>query len=45
MNGQKVSTPQQVLEDLHTVRSEHKTMALMRIQSGDQTRFVAVPVA
>ncbi|MBV8566611.1 MAG: Do family serine endopeptidase [Methylobacteriaceae bacterium] len=45
VNGQKVSTPQQVLEDLHTVRSEHKTMALMRIQSGDQTRFVAVPVA
>jgi serine protease Do len=45
VNGQKVMTPAQVRDGLRSAKSDHKAMALMRIQSGDQTHFVAVPVA
>jgi serine protease Do len=45
VNGQHVTTPAQVRDELRSAKSDHKAMALMRVQSGDQTHFVAVPVA
>lgn len=45
VNGKKVATPTDVRGALRSAKAAHKTAALMRVQSGDQTRFVAVPVA
>ncbi len=43
VNGQKVSTPAEVRDRLHAAAADHKKMALMRIQTGDEVHFVAVP--
>jgi serine protease Do len=45
VNGKQVSTPQDVRDGLRAARAEHKKMALLRVRSGDQVHFVAVPVA
>jgi serine protease Do len=45
VNGKKVMTPMDVQGALRSAKTDHKSAALMRLQSGDQTRFVAVPVA
>jgi serine protease Do len=45
VNGKAVSQQSDVHEAPSAARANHKTMSLLRIRSGDQTRFVAVPVA
>jgi serine protease Do len=45
VSGKTVSQPSDVREALGAARANHKTMALLRIRSGNQTHFVAVPVA
>ena len=45
VNGRKVATPDDLDNALHAVKSDNRKMALLRIQSGDQIHFVAVPVA
>jgi serine protease Do len=43
--GKKVSKPQDVSQELASLFKDGKYSALMRVQSGDVTRFVAVPFA
>ncbi len=44
VGGKAVSNPNDIRQDLATLRKDGKQAALMRIQSGDATRFVAVPL-
>ncbi len=43
--GKKVSTPADVRTEIASARSSNKRAVLMRVKSGDNTKFVAVPVA
>jgi serine protease Do len=42
--GKAVSTPADVHDALASARSDKKNSVLMRVRSGDQSRFVAVPL-
>jgi serine protease Do len=42
--GKSVSTPADVRKVVTTARSEGKRAVLLRVKSGDNTRFVALPV-
>jgi serine protease Do len=42
--GKTVSTPGDVSDALASARSDKKNSVLMRVRSGDQSRFVAVPL-
>ena len=42
--GKSVSTPAQVRNEIASVRSEGKHAVLMRVKSGSNTRFVALPI-
>jgi serine protease Do len=42
--GKTVSTPADVRKEIASVRSQGKHTVLMRVKSGDNTRFVALPV-
>jgi serine protease Do len=42
--GKTVSKPQDVRQELATLRQDGKHTALMRLKSGDATKFVAVPL-
>lgn len=44
VGGKRVSSPADVRQALDTARTEGKRTILMRVKSGDVTRFVAVPV-
>jgi serine protease Do len=44
VSGKAVSTPADVRNVLATARTEGKRTVLMRVKSGDNTRFVALPV-
>jgi serine protease Do len=44
VNGSKVSNPGEVKKAIASAKSGGKRTVLMRVKSGDQTRFVAVPV-
>ena len=43
--GKLVATPGEVREAINTARSENKNSVLVRVKSGDSSRFVAMPVA
>jgi serine protease Do len=43
--GKAVSTPAEIQKAMADARSEAKRTVLMRVKSGDATRFVAVPIA
>ncbi|HWT31424.1 MAG TPA: Do family serine endopeptidase, partial [Propylenella sp.] len=43
--GKKVSTPADVRTEIASARSSNKRAVLMRVKSGENTKFVAVPVA
>jgi serine protease Do len=43
--GQRVTTPEQVRKAFTDARSSGKRTVLLRVKSGDNTRFFAVPVA
>lgn len=43
--GKLVSSPAEVREAITTARNENKNSVLVRVKSGDSSRFVAVPVA
>ena len=43
--GQPVSSPTDVRKALDAARSDKKNSILMRVRTGDQSRFVAVPLA
>ncbi len=45
VGGKEVSDPADVRNALNTARSEGKRTVLMRLKSGEGTRFVAVPIA
>ncbi len=42
--GKSVSTPAEVRSEITTARTEGKRTVLLRVKSGDNTRFVALPV-
>ncbi len=42
--GKEVSTPTEVRDALASARSDKKNSVLMRVRTGDQSRFVAVPL-
>jgi len=42
--GKEVSTPTDVSDALASARSDKKNSVLMRVRTGDQSRFVAVPL-
>ncbi len=42
--GKEVSTPTDVRDALASARSDKKNSVLMRVRSGDQSRFVALPL-
>jgi serine protease Do len=42
--GKAVSSPGEVREAINAARSDKKNSVLMRVRSGDQSRFVAMPV-
>jgi len=42
--GKSVSTPADVRNEISTARTDGKRTVLMRLKSGDNTRFVALPV-
>jgi S1-C subfamily serine protease len=43
--GKTVSKPQDVRQELANLRQDGKHTVLMRLKSGDATKFVAVPLA
>ncbi|GGE37123.1 serine peptidase [Agaricicola taiwanensis] len=43
VGGEKVSRPSQVAEILSTAKADGKKAVLLRVKSGDSTRFVAIP--
>ena len=45
VGGKSVSTASEVREAISTARTENKNSVLMRVKSGGQSRFVAVPLA
>jgi serine protease Do len=45
MDGKTVSTPSDAHNDLAEWRKEGKHAALMRLKSGDTTKFVALPLS
>jgi serine protease Do len=45
VSGQAVNAPADVRKVLHEARAEGKHSVLMRIKSGDNTHFVALPIA
>jgi serine protease Do len=44
VGGKAVSTPSDVRKALHEVRTEGKRAVLMRVKSGEMTKFVALPL-
>ena len=44
VSGKQVSTPADVRKQLASARNEKKRAVLMRVKSGDNTKFVAVPI-
>ena len=45
VGGKTVSTPADVRKALADARTDKKRTVLMRMKSGDATRFVAIPIA
>jgi serine protease Do len=45
VGGKAVSTPSELRSALKDAQSGGKRAVLMRVKSGDQTRFVALPIA
>jgi serine protease Do len=45
VGGKLVATPGEVREAINTARADKKNSVLVRVKSGDSSRFVAVPVA
>jgi serine protease Do len=45
VGGQAVSTPDEVRKALADARSKEKSSVLMRVKSGENTRYVAIPLA
>lgn len=45
VGGKSVSTAGEVRDAITTARDDHKNSVLMRVKSGGQSRFVAVPIA
>ncbi|MBR2121142.1 MAG: Do family serine endopeptidase [Pseudomonadota bacterium] len=43
--GKLVSNPAEVREAINTARNENKNSVLVRVKSGDSSRFVAMPIA
>jgi serine protease Do len=43
--GKSVATPGDVREALESARTDKKSSVLMRLRSGDASRYVAVPLA
>jgi serine protease Do len=43
--GKSVATPSDVREALEAARADKKNSALIRLRSGDASRYVAVPLA
>ena len=44
VSGKQVSTPADVRKELNTARNGKKRAVLMRVKSGDNTKFVALPI-
>jgi serine protease Do len=44
VSGRAVSTPEDVRKVLADARGENKRTVLMRVKSGEATKFVAVPL-
>jgi serine protease Do len=44
VSGKQVSTPADVRKELASAHSEKKRAVLMRVKSGDNTKFVALPI-
>jgi len=44
VSGKQVSTPGEVREAIGQAKQEGRKAVLMRVKSGDNTRFVALPV-
>jgi serine protease Do len=44
VSGKQVSTPADVRKELASARNEKKRAILMRVKSGDNTKFVALPI-
>ena len=42
--GRSVSSPADVRKEIASARTEGKRTVLLRVKSGDNTRFVALPV-
>ena len=42
--GKAVNSPNEVRDAITAAREDKKNSVLMRVRSGDQSRFVAVPV-
>jgi serine protease Do len=45
VGGKLVATPGEVREAVTAARAENKNSVLVRVRSGDSSRFVALPVA
>jgi serine protease Do len=45
VGGKSVSTAGEVRDAINTARTDNKNSVLMRVKSGGQSRFVAVPIA
>jgi serine protease Do len=45
VGGKKVASPSDVRQEIASARSANKRAVLMRVKSGDNTKFVAVPLA
>ncbi|MCK1419421.1 Do family serine endopeptidase [Bradyrhizobium sp. 180] len=45
VGGKSVSTAAEVRDAINTARTDNKNSVLMRVKSGGQSRFVAVPIA
>ena len=43
--GKVVATPAEVTDAMKTAKADNKNSVLVRVKSGDQSRFVALPVA
>jgi serine protease Do len=44
VSGKQVSTPSDVRKEIASARSDKKHAVLMRVKSGDNTKFVALPI-
>src|SRR6185312_6875935 len=45
VSGKQVSTPADVRKELASARNDKKRAVLMRVKSGDNTKFVALPIS